>query len=408
MRPPLPPVVEFRGYQQRWIDDKSRAKIMVKSARIGISFATGYEIVEDAIAKSRSTWTVLSAGEAQAVEFVGIARDHLELMHEVAQLYDEPFVDALGEATTNQHRMMLPNQSRIIALACNPRTARGFPGNAVLNEFAHVQDSYAVWAAIMRQIALGHRVAIESTPYRKIGKFYDVAKDLGLAEGVAPSPNPIRKGPWSGHWVDVFAAAAEGCPIDPEEQRELMKDEAAFKQEFLNQFAEPLGAWLTMELIGQCEHEDATIDWPAGYVPKGPLYMGLDIARDHDLTVLWIDELVGDVLWTRAVIALHAMPFFGHSGAMGQVDILEPWVQKATRFAMDATGMGVGMYDWFAHKFGGRVMGVNFGGQNDQGVRMKVDLAMRIKQRFERALDRIPRRNACRNWRRRERLRPRW
>jgi len=34
---------------------------------------------------------------------------------------------------------------------------------------------------------------------------------------------------------------------------------------------------------------------------------------------------------------------------------------------------------------------VNFAGLNDQGVRMKVDLAMRIKQRFEKSLDRIPR-----------------
>ena len=44
-----PPVLPLRPYQQRWIDDSSRFKIAVKSARIGFSFATALEAVLDCL-----------------------------------------------------------------------------------------------------------------------------------------------------------------------------------------------------------------------------------------------------------------------------------------------------------------------------------------------------------------------
>jgi hypothetical protein len=58
---------------------------------------------------------------------------------------------------------------------------------------------------------------------------------------------------------------------------------------------------------------------------------------------------------------------------------------------MDATGLGVGLYDWMNAKVGGRVMGINFAGTNDQGVRIKTHLATTLKSRLEKRLDRLPR-----------------
>ena len=306
-------------------------------------------------------------------------------MGATAELFEEPFVDILGATDITQSRIQFPNGSRIIALPANPRTARGYPGNAVLDEFAHHQDPYAIWAAIIRQTALGHKVRVLSTPNGEQGKFFDIARDLGLADGVAPSALPVRSGPWSGHWVDVYTAVAQGCPINIKEMRAGVGDEDTWNQEFCCVFLKAVGAWLTLDLVAMCEDAGATVDLPPDFRARGPLFAGIDVGRDHDATMLWLDEKIGDVSWTRACMWIYAMPF------PEQARKLNPIVRMCSRAAMDKTGMGVGLFDDL-NELGnlGRVMGVSFSGTNDNGVRMKTDLAIRIKKKMERARSRIP------------------
>lgn len=380
----LPPVLQLRPYQQRWIDDTTRFKGAVKSARIGYSFATAAEATLDCI-EHPTNWTVLSASKAQSVEFIeeGVSKI-VKAMGAVAEIYQEPFADEFGATDILVHRVRFANGSRIVALPANPRTARGYPGNAILDEYGHHEDSYAIWAAIGRQVALGHKLRVLSTPNGEQGKYFDLAREFGLVEGVAPNPNPMKRGAWSWHWVDVHLAIREGCPINVDEMRDLFKDEEMFSQEFLCVFIKAVGSWLGLELIAQAEDAGASLDWPLGYVPTGPLYAGIDVARDRDKTVLWLDEYLGDVAWTRMVLRLHSMSF------PKQHELLLPWVRMATRTAVDSTGMGVGIYDYLNEAVGGRVMGINFAGSNDQGVKIKTDMAIRMKQRFEKHLDRIP------------------
>jgi phage FluMu gp28-like protein len=380
----LPPVLKLRPYQQRWIDDETRFKGAVKSARIGFSFGTGVEAILDCLAR-KTTWTVLSASRAQSVEFVDQVQQNIAAIGATATAYRDSFADDLGATDITQTRVEFLNGSRIIALPANPRTARGYPGNAILDEFAHHADSYSIWAAVTRQVALGHKLRVLSTPNGQQGKFFDLAAEFGLTDGIAPKPNPLRAGPWSWHWIDAPLAVGEGCPIDLKEMRDLIQDEDTFAQEFLCAFLKAQGAWLPLELIARCESDEATVDWPSGYEPVGPLYGGIDVARDRDKTVLWIDEALADVAVTRLVLRLHAMPFPDQQRA------LEPWVSRCTRVAIDSTGMGVGLYDYLSEACPGRVMGVNFAGSNDAGVKLKTDLAIRIKRRMEKGLSRIPR-----------------
>jgi phage FluMu gp28-like protein len=386
----LPALIQLRPYQQRWIDDDARFKLAVKSARIGFSFGTGIESLLDCIkhADGGTTWTVLSASKAQSVEFVEAAQQNLQAIGAVGQLYNEAYEDIDGVSSITQSRIQILD-SRIIALPANPRTARGYPGNAILDEFAHHQSSYAIWAAITRQVALGHKLRALSTPNSEMGKYYDLAKDFGVADGVDPG-DIVRKGYWSIHWVDVHKAVREGCPINIDEMRDLIKDDDTFAQEFLCVFLKAAGAWLPLELVATAEHDGATLDWPSGYKPKGPVFGGIDVARDRDTTVGWFDELVGDVSWTRTVMRIHGMPL------TKQRDLLAPFVEMSTRTAIDSTGMGVGLFDMLAEKFPGRMMGINFAGTNDHGVKLKTDLAIRIKKRFEGAKSRIPHDNDIR------------
>jgi phage FluMu gp28-like protein len=381
----LPAVLQMRPYQQRWIDDNSRFKCAVKSARIGFSFATAYRRVEISMRVPGRTTTVLSASKAQSVEFVETCAKLCQLMGGTAQSFaNEDFVDALGRIDAIQSRISFPNGSRIIALPANPRTARGYPGDAVLDEFAHHEDSYAIFAAVFRQVALGNSLEVLSTPNGEQGKFFDIARNLGLADGVASSSLAVTKDGWSGHWVDVYKAVAEGCPINIEEMRIGLNDDDTWNQEFCCVFLKSTGSWLTLDLISACEDAGATIDLPPDFHPRGRLNSGIDVGRVGDATCLWLDEKIGDVAWTRAVVKLHAMTF------PDQAKKLNPIVRMTTRSAIDMTGMGVGLFDLLNLENEGRLMGVSFGGSNDNGVKMKTDLAIRIKKRMEQQRSRIP------------------
>jgi phage FluMu gp28-like protein len=398
----MPAVLQMRPYQQRWIDDNTRFKCCVKSARIGFSFATAYRRVEISMRVPGRTTTVLSASKAQSVEFVETCAKLCQLMGGTAQMIaNEDFVDALGRIEAIQSRITFPNGSRIIALPANPRTARGYPGDAVLDEFGHHEDSYAIFAAVFRQVALGNSLEVLSTPNGEQGKFYDIARNLGLELGAAPPSQPVLKDGWSGHWVDVYRAVAEGCPIDIEGMRRGLNDDDTWNQEFCCVFLKSTGAWLTLDLIAACEdseinadlvHLDASsptnalqeIAAKVSSTARGPLSAGIDVARDHDATNLWLDEKVGDVAVTRLVAWLHNISF------PNQFRIMNPIVKLTTHTAIDKTGMGIGLFDSFDEANPGRILGVSFAGTNDNGVRLKTDLAIRIKKNFEKLRSRIP------------------
>ena len=403
----LPPVIQLRGYQQRWVDDRARFKLAVKSARIGFSFGTGIEAILDCLEHPATTWTILSASKPVSNEFVDLAGRNVQAIGAVAEISEEPWVDSIGKAEVMVQRIQFANGSRIMALPANPRTARGYPGNAVLDEFAHHEGSYAIWAAITRQVALGHKLRALSTPNGEMGKFYDLAKEFELTEATATVPNPRFFKGWSTHWADVNLAIADGCPINMQEQRDLTRDDDIIKQEFYCHFLKATGAWLPLDLIQASEDGDATMAWPTGYTATGRLFGGLDVGRSGDRTSFWLKEKVGDVLWTRMVLYLHSMPF------PDQARALNPWIRMTQRTAIDSTGLGIGLYDDLLEldlTNRVRVMGVNFAGSSrlrqdeqakratsmnadagpDGAVRLKVDLAIRIKRSMEGHKERIP------------------
>ena len=81
------------------------------------------------------------------------------------------------------------------------------------------------------------------------------------------------------------------------------------------------------------------------------------------------------------VMWLYAMTF------PNQAKVINPILKHCVRGAIDRTGMGVGLTDLLNLENESRLMGVSFSGSNDQGVRMKTDLAVRLKKNFEKARD---------------------
>ncbi|MDE7371376.1 MAG: terminase family protein [Desulfovibrio sp.] len=357
------------AYQKRWLDDTARFKIGMFSRQSGKTYTTTLEIAEDIIRaeleKRRVRWVILSRGERQAREAMDEGlKVHLRAFGAAFEAFETDF--RLSDATSCKSlEVTMKHGSRVTALPANADTARGFSANVFLDEFAFHADSRKIWAALFPVISRpGLRLRVVSTPNGKNNKFFDLMTGKDAV--------------WSRHTVDIYQAVADGLPRDIEELREGCGDADAWAQEYELQWQDEASAWLPYDLITACEHEGAGL--PDGY-SGGPVYVGVDIGRRHDLFVIWVLEAVGDVLWTRELIARKGATF-AEQGALLD-DVFARY--RVLRVAMDQTGMGEMPVEETQRRHGtSRVEGVLFTAAN------KLALATLGKQAFEDRRLRIP------------------
>jgi phage FluMu gp28-like protein len=395
--PPRRISVKLYPYQRRWIEDHSPYKIACKARQIGFTFAATYRVVHQRLRRpGLSVW--LSASERQALEAMQHLRQHLQAMNAVASYTTTP----LEGFTATQHRIELPNGSRIIALPSNPDTVRGFAGDIVLDEFAFHRDADAIWRAAFAIATRGFQLEIISTPNGARGRYYELARNAGLVDFTPPldveepggtflkkgfprtpskdflcdaarplqgaatsrekvlgerentflkgfSQSPSTPGEvWSAHWIDLSLARTLGFAVDVESLRAAIGDEESWQQEYCCRFLSQSAHYLPPELVVAAEHPAATTSPPldvpgiplAHYTPSGrgaepvpscaeghpprtvplnlsnQLFLGVDIGRHRDLTVLWLLEIENPVAppdartyLTRGVITLNRQPF---------------------------------------------------------------------------------------------------
>lgn len=364
------PALPLYPYQKRWLLDRTRFKIGLFARQTGKTFSTTLELVDDCFAAEaaggRARWVILSRGERQAKEAIeeGVKK-HCQAYRLGIQVIEGEFKGGSGERYT-QLDVLLPGGSRITALPANPDTARGFSANVFLDEFAFHADSRKIWSALFPVISNGYKLRVTSTPNGKGNKFYELMTDARMAEV------------WSRHTVDIYQAVADGLPRDIAEMRLALNDDDAWAQEFELKWLDEAAAWLSYELIDGCEHDQAGT--PEGYA-GGPCYVGVDIAARNDLFVIWVVEQVGDVYWTREVIARRRIPFIEQDRLLDEVFTR----YRVLRCCMDQTGMGEKPVEDAQRRHGAsRVEGVLFTGPN------KLTLATLGKQAFEDRTLRIP------------------
>jgi phage FluMu gp28-like protein len=416
----------LRPYQKRWAWDPARFAIAVKSAQIGYSTATAGWAVRRCLDIPRRNIIFLSRSERQALELGEKAKAWLDYFSISADwVANVPF----GGTSAVQHEVRFGNGSRIIVLAANPDTARGYTGDVVLDEFAFHKDSQAIFTAVYRQVSLGYAMRILSTPNGQQGKFYEICKALGLDSGVRPvdqpvqvgsrewgvgsreegharHPNPDTRNPWSGHWCDIFMAVEDGLALDPEQVRAGCDDDT-WLQEYCCQFVSQASEWISPELFQQCVSSEASVDLAIGSsdhrvigssetggtrfngpITRSPdhpiLYAGWDIARNRDLSVIWINELVGDVTWARGVIEMKNTP------TPDQIREARALMPRLNRLVIDKGGMGLVIFEALEREFPGQVEGVQFTQPRKEAM------AVMAKRRMEEQKVRLPDSNAVR------------
>jgi phage FluMu gp28-like protein len=361
----MAPAIVLQGWQQRWMRDRSRRKFLVKSVQVGGSFIATLEVVIDCIER-KTLWIMLSASDRQSIEMMEKVKMHCAAMG--AAIEDEP-PSFFEDTKIIQHTAVFPNGSRIIALPANPDTARGFSGNVLLDEFAIHRDAKAIWKAMVGRTLRGFRLIVLSSFKGKQNKFYDLAKELGLADGVAPDPNPMHNETWSGHWVDIRLAVQEGLNIDLAELERTVGDTDIFNEEFLCIPTDGAQDFIGIELVLSCESPAASITFD--YESRPGLYFGFDIARKRDLSVIWIIELLEDgTKLTRGVITMWRMKFEEQKAIARKVAAV------CERGCVDATGIGANLAENLSDEFPGRIEAVEFSGPNKERMAMALKTDM--------------------------------
>jgi len=435
-------------YQERWITDDSKLKIAVWSRQSGKSFAAALRAVIKCLEK-RTQYIILSKGERQSRLFMEKVQDFCFAFKRLKALKGFKILPVSDDKTMEVY--FPQNGSRIIGLPANPDTARGYSGHIVLDEFAFHGDAHKIFAACFPIITRGYSIEVISTPNGTAGKFYEIAKAAGLvAQGSLSSPAALTGGTalldgtekpqgrsagpalpsnlWSGHKVDIYDAVADGLPADIQLLRSGCDDEETWLQEYGCQFLSDAQNYIPVGLISTCVHEEATTEWPV-VAPVSPpakvaggdtratgtreLYLGVDIGRKRDLTIAWLFEKVGGILWSRRLMTLKGVSFdeqerqicaliegtphpassLSHPLPQGEGSGYSSLVTRHSslggsavvrRVCIDQSGIGMMLAEHLVQKYGAVVEPITF------TAPLKERLAPMVKMAFEERTVRIP------------------
>ncbi len=382
---PADPQAIFLPYQGRWISDTSRLKLMEKGRQIGLSWSTAYATVSrTSLASARHDQWVSSRDDIQARLFLEDCKLWAGNLDIAARDLGEQVIDQKEKQTA--YVLRFKNGHRINSMSSNPDAQAGKRGGRVLDEFALHPDPRKLWSIAYPGITWGGSMEVISTHRGSHNFFNQLIKEY--REGGNPKKISL-------HTVTLQTALDQGFLFklqqslpDDDERQEMTEaeyfdwvksgcaDEESFLQEYMCQPADDDAAFLEYDLIAACEYP-ADADWRR--TEGGRLFAGIDIGRKHDLTVLWVVELLGDVLYTRHVEALKNM------SKAEQEKVIWPWIERCERTDIDATGLGIGWADDAQLKFGtSKVEAVTFTG------RVKEALAYPVRGRMEDRRLRLP------------------
>jgi phage FluMu gp28-like protein len=374
-------------YQIRWVHDKSRLKLAEKSRQIGWTWATAFGLVRrKAVASAANDAWVSSRDELQARLFLEDCSAFAKLLKIGADDLGEKVIDAGGNTA---FVLRMDSGARIHSMSSNPDAQAGKRGDRVLDEFAVHPNPRLLYGIAYPGITWGGQLEIFST-HRGTGNFFNE-----LIQEVKYKGNP--KG-FSLHTVTLQQALEQGflyklqtkLPHDDPRQEmdeaqyfDFIKagcaDAETFAQEFCCQPDDDAAAFLSYDLITPCEFQ-ATEQWEKELTACGPLYIGVDIGRLHDLTVIWVLERSEERLLTRRMIVMDRQSFAAQRDALYTIMSLD----NVRRCCIDQTGIGRQFTEEAREKFRSRVEGVDFTADKKQ------ELAEPLRVAFEDKTIRIP------------------
>lgn len=335
-------IVPLLSYQRADVESGARFRWNCWARQTGKSFTKSLRRILRALQTGRDQ-IFLSAGERQSRELMEKARMHCHALQLACSAQDGWFRDM----NIRQLEIVLPGGARVIGLPANPMTARGYTGDVLLDEFAMHADDRDIWAAMFPALLRGGgELDVCSTPHGCDNMFSDLRHNEAFEHSTVTLPEAI----------------GQGLDVDEREIRSAMGDDLLYRQEFLCEFLDEAGSFLSRGQVNACiDPAIAPADSVAPLVDEPrPMFAGLDIGRVRDMTVLWVVTRCGtddpapstgqDTLRTVALVELREATF------AAQRELIEKLlaIRNVRRLCVDATGMGMPLAEGWAERFGSR------------------------------------------------------
>ena len=365
----MEPVIKFREYQKPVFEDNETGVLVLHwSRQIGKSFTLAAWAVDRLLTRPGRLVTVLSNSKDNGAEFALKCREVLNLLGVAKEAVGFAATDDTVEYSDMRFEVTVKvkgKTGRIKVLAANPRTARGFSGDLILDEFAFHEDSNAIWEAAEPILSSNpdFLCRVASTGNGTSNMFYRMA-----TEGFFKVSRVRRSDAWK-MGVKIYDAKTRK-PITPDEARAQALDKAAYDQNYECAFASESGSLLTHAMISAASLGADNIfsvnEGNAKYIGElfdtlnipayAEIYLGMDVAATHDFTVIALLQKIGSTLRGLAVLRIKGARLPAQKAA------IRPLLadRRVRRAAIDSTGIGLGLVQDMEDEFPGKVEGVNF------------------------------------------------
>jgi len=352
---------EPTSYQLRLIADNSKRIAVMGCRQSGKSYALAVKVILFCLTHPGSKAIYTAPSFRQAKTSFRKVKEHLAMLNPVARR-----AWILEELKT---KVRFTNGSEVEAFPYALDRLRGETCDFILvDEAAFIPDDEELFEGVLKPMMAtrwerGAQLIACSTPWGTNNYFYRIFKD----PHIAPE--------WSHQVWTWREAVAEGViPMSFIENEMRTKDMNFFKREYEVEFVSDEGSWLTQDLINCCLDADERL-WDFEEYHTGEFYMGLDLGKKVDYSVLTVVEKVGEELYVRHVkIWPLETPY---SAVIGYVKVLSERFRTPYKILVDQTGVG----EYVAEDM------LNVGIPNLEGIVLtgpkKLEIASYLKQKMQ-------------------------
>jgi len=308
---------------------------------------------------------------------------------------------------------------RILILAASPRTARGFSGDLVLDEFAFHEHAERIWEAAEPIISSNpeFQVRIASTHNTPNCLFNRMIRDGNYPVASITFSKAWRMGrgdmdeiqAFRERWMRIDPANCErwwqqtggkpqpqdrrscisikrmgpdgsGIEITPEEREAEAIDKATYRKNYENEPNDgtnnPILSW---DVIRRCAtapaFEPDKNGWDEGTLERirrtsGDILVGQDFARQGDLSVVSL-MLVGGRI--RHIARLEMRDVSSPEQRRQMERLIKALAHRCKRVCIDMTGNGTGLAEELADRYGSLILPVHFGRSVELDEALRLD-----------------------------------
>lgn len=373
-------------YQKKVIEACERHDVVVieKSRRIGITWTI-------------ASFALFSAANGTNVYYLGynldMTRDFIHVVNDWAKGLDYSlgtetlFLDEADKEAVQALKIQTKAGARIHALTSKPRSLRGKQGIVIIDEAAFHDDLDAVMAAALPLLMLGGKVIVMSTHFGKTNTFYAMCEDIrqgrknyhliritfadAIADGYYKMVCARNDEPYSQAAEEEYVRRIRDMQTHPAQELDciaLDAEGAYFSRVLLEKCADetiPVLRWQKPEGFDDTTPEIrkiATTQWIADYLDgfdfgdATRFGVGMDIGRDHDLSVIWVFAITQSLIRKTALVIELAQMFYDP-----QIQIIERLLSllpQSFYCIIDKGGLGDYIAESLEQKFGNKATGI--------------------------------------------------